>query len=141
MLIRLTKEVRLRSARVLASLYILCVLAPATALAFTDGPTAVHCLISTHGMSGAHEHPDVIHTHADGTTHHHHHDGGATQQKSDSDGKGHPGNCCGLFCMTALPSDATIALAAPVQFTLALPALDNGLAGRGPERINRPPIT
>jgi hypothetical protein len=139
MSVRLTTKYRIRAAIALALLYAFCVLAPSAALAFVDGPIAFHCLTEQHGFAGTHDHGGPPHVPADGTTHHHH-DGGGTPKHSDADGKSHPGNCCGLFCMTALAADAALTLASPVNFTFARPALDDHLTGRGPDRINRPPI-
>jgi hypothetical protein len=139
MLSGLTKAFRRKAAIAFAALYALCVLAPAVALAFVDGPTAVHCLTDQHGMARAHDHEGTVHGHADGTAHRHH-DGGGAHEHSEADGKSHAGNCCGLFCLTALAGDAIAALSTPVRFTLTAPAPDDRLTGRGPDRINRPPI-
>src|SRR3954462_78833 len=88
---------RWRAAVALAALYALCVLAPHAALAFTHA--AAHCLTEPHGA--AHVHAPVKparHVHADDTEHDHH--GGAPDKPSD--GKSVSGNCCGLFCVSAL---------------------------------------
>jgi hypothetical protein len=138
MLSRLTKGYRIKTALALAGFYALCVLAPSVALAFVDGPTATHCLTDQHGIASPHDHGSV-HVHADGTTHHHH-DSGAAHEHSDGDGKSPADNCCGLFCMNALAA-AAVTLTTPAHFIFAAPTLDDHLAGRGPDRINRPPIT
>jgi hypothetical protein len=135
----LTRSFRIRTAIALAAVYAFCVLAPAAALAFMDGPAAVHCLTDQHGIAAPHANDGDTHVHADGTSHRHHAND-ATHQDSNGGGKSHPGNCCGLFCMTALSADPTLVLSAPVRFTFAAPALDERIAGRGPDRINRPPI-
>ena len=145
MLTRLRKPFRLKAAITIAALYALCVLAPNVALAFGEG--TAHCL--TEGTA-AHVHQAraeaPAHVHADGTTHHHgdaiaHDDHGSVPHKhSDSDGKNHSGTCCGLFCISAMPAAPVASLPAPPK------AASHGfghvyeLAGRGPTRINRPPI-
>jgi hypothetical protein len=139
MLSGLTKKSRIRAAIALALLYAFCVLAPSAALAFVDGPTAFHCLTVQHGFAGTHDHGGPAHVHGDGTTHHHR-DSGGTPERSDADGKSPPGNCCGLFCVSALAGEAALTLASPVHFTFAAPAGDDHVTGRDPDRINRPPI-
>jgi len=147
MLSGLTKRLRLRAALVLVALYALCILAPHAAMAFGNG--AAHCL--TEDMSAAHVHrakaEPVSHTHADGVVHthgdqapHKHADGSAPHKNSDADGKNHGGTCCGLFCVSAIALDADMALAAPLAHSLNLPGLHESLAGRGPDRLIRPPI-
>jgi hypothetical protein len=137
MLTGLAKGYRIKAALALAGLYALCVLAPSVALAFVDGPTAAHCLTDQHGVVSPDDHGSV-HVHADGTSHRHH-DSSAEHGDSDGDGKSPAGNCCGLFCMNALAA-AAVTLTTPAHFIFAAPTLDDHLAGRGPDRINRPPI-
>ena len=134
---RLTRGCRIRAVLALAVLYAFCVLAPSMALAFADGPTAFHCLTDQHGIAGSHDHGGKVHVHADGAAHRHH-DGGTHEDSGR--GKSPPGNCCGLFCMSALAGAATAGLVAPVHFTFAAPVRDEDFAGRGPDRIDRPPI-
>jgi hypothetical protein len=135
----LTRTFRIRTAIALAAVYALCVLAPAAALAFMHGPAAVHCLNDQHGIATSHAHDGDMHVHADGTTHRHHANG-ATHGHSDSGGTSHPADCCGLFCMAALTTEPAVTLGNPEHFSVVGPALDDDVAGRGPDRINRPPI-
>ena len=137
MLSGLNKGMRLRAAVMLTVLYAICVLAPSAALAFS--PRAAHCLTGTQTM--AHVHPvseqATAHAHDDDTAHSHA-DAGATNP-SQSDEKGRSGDCCGLFCASALahaPIEALPALHTPA---LAGPALTFQLHGCGPDRIHRPP--
>jgi hypothetical protein len=133
MLSRLNKSIRIRAAVALAVAYSFCVLAPAVALAFTDGDHAAHCLTDHHGMA-ADQHGGTAHMHADGQAHHH------PDGASNADGKAHPGNCCGLFCMTALAHDPQVPLLV-LSHASAVPfPADMGLPSRGPDRINRPHI-
>jgi hypothetical protein len=146
MLLRLTKSFRIKAAIAVALLYALCVLAPSAALAFADSSMVAHCLTEQHGMAKPHDHGGKphdhggkTHVHDDGTAHHHG-DHGATANDSEADKQGHSGSCCGLFCMSALAAEAVAALGDPLPFSLLVPAVSRDLAGRGPDRINRPPI-
>ena len=132
MLSGLNKKFRLKAALALAALYAFCVLLPHAALALTHGGT--HCLTEPH----VHQRPaPKIHVHADGVTHTHPDD---TNHHSDTDGK-NSGNCCGLFCITALAHEPVLAIAAPMISASVGPGLDDALAGRGPDLIKRPPRT
>jgi hypothetical protein len=138
MLAGVSKRFRLKAAAVLAALYALCVLAPPAALALTH--VAAHCLTEPHGA--AHVHPQSVkaakHVHADGTEHEHH-GAGAPDQHPEHDGISH-GNCCGLFCVSALADAGAAALAAPATAGPVEPGALSQLAGHEPDRINRPPI-
>jgi hypothetical protein len=138
MLSSLTRRCRRAAAAIFAALYAICLVVPAAALAFVDAPTALHCFTDQHGIAAAHDHDATVHVHADGTTHRHADEG--TNKPSDNGGRSHPADCCGLFCMTALATEASVQLGTPVHFRFAAPALDEDVAGRGPDRINRPPI-
>jgi hypothetical protein len=139
----LTKTLRVKAAIVLAVLYALCVLAPAVAFALSDNPAIAHCL--TEGHVGVHEHgakPDhggKLHVHADGTAHQHH-DDGAASQPSGNDGKAAIATCCGLFSVVAIPGEPVPSFGLDSLASVVLPVLGEALSGRGPERINRPPI-
>ena len=137
MLSALTKTFRAKAATVLAVLYALCILAPSVAFAFSDNPAVAHCL--TEGHVGPHDHGGKVHVHADGTAHEHHDDGAAPQPAGD-DGKTPVATCCGLFSVVAIPdeSDVNLGLYSPASVVIPVPA--EALSGRGPERINRPPI-
>ena len=139
MLSGLSKRFRLKAAIALAALYAFCVLAPHAALALTN--VAAHCLTEPHGAAHVHNAPAKAakHVHADGVEHSH--DGAsAPNEHSDGDGKSHSGNCCGLFCVTALSHGPAPALFAPPAAPRVGPGAFYHLAGCGPDRINRPPI-
>ena len=142
MLSAVAKTVRIRAAIVLAGLYALCILAPAAAFAFSDNPAVAHCLteghVGVHEHSGKHDHGN-IHVHTDGTTHQHHDDGAAPQPSGD-DGKSPMATCCGLFSVVAIPGELVPSLGFHSLASVVLPSPDETLSGRGPERINRPPI-
>jgi hypothetical protein len=161
MLSAVAKTVRIRAAITLAALYALCILAPAAAFAFSDNPAVAHCLteghVGIHEHSGKHDHGGTAHVHADGTTHQHHadgtahrhhadgtahqhHDDGAAPQPSGDDGKAPIATCCGLFSVVAISGEPVPSLGFYSLASVVLPPPGEALSGRGPERINRPPI-
>ena len=130
------KTVRVKAAIVLAALYALCILAPAAAFAFSTNPHVAHCL--TEGHVGIHDHGGKVHVHADGSAHHLDHDGAAPPPGDDE--KSRVASCCSLFSVVALPGEPGPSLGLYNPASIVLPALTDALSGRGPERINRPPI-
>ena len=138
----LTKTLRVKAAIVLAVLYVLCILAPAVAFALSDNPAVAHCLteghVGVHDHGAQHEHGGQLHVHADGTTHQHHDDGTAPPPAADD--KGPIASCCGLFSVVAIAGELVPSFGFDSLASVVLPALGEALSGRGPERINRPPI-
>src|SRR6516225_9019268 len=104
-----------KTLRVKAALYTLCILAPAVAFALSDNPAVAHCLIEGH--VGVHDH---------GANH--------------DDGKAAIATCCGLFSVVAIPGEPVPSFGLDSLASVVLPVLGEALSGRGPERINRPPI-
>ena len=143
MLSVLTKTFRVKAAIVLAALYTLCILAPSAAFAFSTNPGVAHCLteghVGMHDHGAKHEHGGKLHVHADGTAHQHH-DDGAVPQPSGNDGKAAIATCCGLFSVVAIPGEPVPSFGFESLASVVLPVLGEALSGRGPERINRPPI-
>ncbi len=143
MLSTLTKTFRAKAAIIVAVLYALCVLAPAVAFALSDNPAIAHCLteghVGVHDHGAKHEHGGKLHVHADGTAHQHD-DDGAVPQPSRDDGKAAIATCCGLFSVVAIPGEPVPSFGLDSLASVVLPALGEALSGRGPERINRPPI-
>lgn len=123
MLIALRTGLRFRLAILLAAFASLCFVAPPAVLAFGHGSATADCMA----------HADMLHhgNAAPGIKHHGDHSvpSGAHQH-----------SCCGLFCMSALAEDngaiEPIAIA-----SAAFPSLNLTLFSRGPERLNRPPIS
>jgi hypothetical protein len=136
MLSAFAKTVRVKAAIVLAALYTLCILAPSAAFAFSTSPGVAHCL--TEGHVGIHDHGGKVHVHADGTAHHHNHDGAAPP--SGDDEKSRVASCCSLFSVVAIPGEPGLSLGLYSPASTVLSVLADALSGRGPERINRPPI-
>jgi hypothetical protein len=156
MLSALTRSFRARAAIVIAALYALCSIAPAAAFAFSNNPAVSHCLIEGHvgmhnsaGMhdpgaahdhGAAHEHGGAVHVHADGSAHQHHDDGAPPQHSGDDD-KARVATCCGLFSVVAIADESIPSLGLYSLASAVLPVVGEALSGRGPERINRPPIS
>ena len=114
-----------------------------------NGETAMHAaalknlpkviqFLADHGAKP--EHGGKLHVHADGTAHQHHDDGAAPQAPAD-DGKGPIASCCGLFSVVAIPGEPVPSFGLDSLASVVLPVFGEALSGRGPERINRPPIT
>jgi hypothetical protein len=155
MLLRLTRSFRVKAAMAVAALYAFCILLPATAFAVADGRMAPPCLIDDLAVLSEHDHGGVdhgamarqhgdSHDHAAATAHHHHGDEANTASAPQGDpdhGKSRPGECCGLFPMVALAGGLRAPLAPPRLTSSEIPAPSDALAGRGPDRIIRPPIT
>ena len=129
------KAFRVKAAIVLAAVYALCIVAPSAAFAFSANPSVAHCL--TEGHVGVHDHGNV-HVHADGTAHQHEHDG--TAPPSGDDEKSRVASCCSLFSVVAIPGEPGLSPGLYGPGSIVLPILADALSGRGPERINRPPI-
>jgi hypothetical protein len=141
----INKAVRCRLACASAALYALCVLVPAAASAFAGA--AAHCLTET---GPAHVHragvePVKPHIDDDGPAHSHaassphEHAGGEAPHDRDAGGES-GGNCCGLFCVSAIGQRSPDFTATRIVATHAACALAVVLTGRSPDRIDRPPI-
>jgi hypothetical protein len=142
-----TRRFRVKAAIALVALYAVCILAPSAAFALSSNPSLAHCLtedhvapvVHDHGTAHAHEHAGMTHQHADGSTHQHHHHG-APQKHSGGDGKTPVPSCCGLFSVVAIADEPGVVLGSSGHASRLVPALRDTLNGRGPDRINRPPI-
>jgi hypothetical protein len=142
MLTWLTKRCRFRAAIACSAIYAICVVAPSMALAFADSAVAAHCLTED-SRSLAHMHAQgdaggVAHAHDDGTMHKHTADA-APALDDEGDQTKQAGSCCGFFCFVAVTGDLEVAVGQPLHVSV-LPVLSDHLDGRGPNRINRPPI-
>lgn len=156
MFVLLTTARRLRAGRLLALIYLLCVLAPGLSFALNgDSPTA-H---SNVGMVHVHIHEPVQHLHKDGPLHvhfpvAHSHSGDAGQDSvlqsvaitetpapdkvphKSSDAK-----CCGQLCLSGLPANV-IDIVKPAAPTSAC-SIENyrGVTDNAHARLYRPPIS
>lgn len=124
---------------------------PSAAVALGDGGHPAHCLTDEQlGLPHQHQHDDgpghvgahahgqpLVHLHEDGTVHRH---TNASRQSGPSDRDGGAGACCGLFGLTALAVDPQLDLGPPSRHASIFSMSFEELSGRGPDRINRPPI-
>jgi hypothetical protein len=139
MLLVLSKTFRIKAAIAVALVYGVCILMPSAAFALAAHDLAAHCLIEDHGFAAPSHHGVASHVHADGVTHHHS-EGGTSHKQTNEDGKGHAANCCGLFSVVAISGEPGIALSARALTSVPFAVLREAFSGRGPDRINRPPI-
>jgi len=140
MFVRLTRPVRAKAGWFAALLYLFCVLAPGVALALGD---AASCLVHQSGMAAAaHVHAATA-SHEHGEIHQHRADTGDAPQehtKHQHDGKGSPGPCCAMLCLSAIAADLP-AIAKPVQpISLCVSENLQRLPGKAPPLLYRPPI-
>jgi hypothetical protein len=127
---------RVRSARLLAALFLICILAPSAAFAFGDGSRAAHCLTDTAVAAHVHKKSDVgAGAHDHGTAADHQHTG-------DTDGgTAADQQCCGLFCLSSLPT-TVVGLEEPDPPTsLAITMIAQGIKASEPGCLYRPPIS
>jgi hypothetical protein len=142
---RSSRSWRAYTASLLAVLYALCVMAPAIALAMGDDVATAHCLngVAVQVAAAPHDHGHD-HGHASGATDAHAHQDNADQaapaHHTDGGGKAQMGSCCGLFCLAGLPSDLGPVVEQTVHASREVLPREDHLIGRGPDRINRPPI-
>jgi hypothetical protein len=129
----------------IAVAYLLCVLAPPVALAFMDSTSAYHCLTTRHQHGAAAQVNDArthishaaAHEHGGRSAHDHdfHHDHG--QKTADTEGVAV--NCCGYFCLSAMPASPVPDCVPTIRIVPVAIAIEDRIAGRGPDRIERPP--
>src|SRR4029078_8763318 len=129
MLVRLSRAKRLRAGRLVALVYLLCVLAPTLSFAMPGSRAVSPCL------AGAEHLPGMIHVHAashidtDGHMHDHaiaHSHVGAPDhapsvqaptgpgQTPSKGSHSSDGKCCGLMCLSALPATLVDAISLSV---------------------------
>lgn len=135
----LTTNLRRRAAILIAVAYAFCVVIPAAALAFGDSPTVFHCLQDKNGMENAAKHGRMSHAHGDGAIQQHA-QSSVPDHHSDQDGKADAGNCCGLFCVSALAHSPSLTFGVVAPASPSVPEIANGLTGRAPGPLHRPPI-
>ena len=158
MFVRLTRAKRLRAGRIIALVYMLCILAPTLSFALPGSQAVSPCLTDANhvpGMMHVHAEAPAAHLHADGHVHDH---AMAHSHASPADGiapiktsvapeqspsKGlhsSDGQCCGLMCLSALP--ATLVEIVTPSVPTASQEVEGYLevADKGPSRHYRPPI-
>lgn len=144
----LTKNLRRRAAIVIAVAYAFCVLAPTAALAVVVSPTVFHCIGALDAKSDAKQVSETR-QHADGSAHHPEQSapddskiqlGGVPDHHSGQD-KSDTGNCCGVFCVSAIAHDPGMTFGQSEPASAAPSGVVTGLIGRAPGPLHRPPIT
>lgn len=135
----LTKNLRKRAAILIAVAYAFCVMAPTAALAVVNSPTVFHCLTATDGVANAAERDSAALAHADAADHQHG-ENNVADHHSSKDGNPNAGSCCGLFCVSALAHDPGLTFVQTAPASAAVATLANGLTGRAPGPLHRPPI-
>jgi len=155
MLSRLTRTKRTTAGRLLALVYLFCVLAPAMSFAFADGARAAPCLTEDeHGMGIVHEHVGAVAQHVhDGHSHDH---GSSAVASASDDGqtpaatkgsspldhhKSSGGQCCGMVCVSALPATVTEFVAPSAPTSRCGSEIYRNVAGNSPPTLYRPPIS
>lgn len=151
----------MRAGKILASLYMLCVLMPALSYAFADGARAAPCLTDPdHAMGIMHVHETaagtVQHVHQEGHDHGdhakagHHGDVQASgKQSADMQLPSHPGDghkapgaqCCGMVCVTAMPASVTEFVAPSAPISRCASETYRSVVGNSPPTLYRPPIS
>ena len=162
MLARLNKTGRVKAGRLLALVYLLCVVAPGLSFALGDGSRAAPCLLDEHYVMGiAHLHdagaPVVQHVHADGQMHEHaapHARSGTAVGHADMKPAAEPAltpvgdehkaagaQCCGMVCMSALPAPLVEVVRPSVPTSRCANEIYRGVAENTPPTHYRPPIS
>jgi hypothetical protein len=139
--VRVGKSARVVAGRLIALIYLFCVLAPGAAPAFGSGPTP--CFdVEFPAIPAA-----VTHTHAEGTLRdhggmhlHHHANAAGVPAKHDHDGKSLPGPCCAMLCVTALAADLPVIVKPSLPISICVHDAYQTVRGRAPPVLYRPPI-
>lgn len=126
--------------------YLFCVLVPAAALAWGSGPAP--CLVNDalladlvpahHQMQANHDH-GAHHDHA-GMHAHHHTAAQDAPAGHHHDGKGNPGPCCAMMCVSALPADLPSIAKPTLPITACTPDIVVSVHNETPPLLYRPPI-
>ena len=128
--------------------YLLCVLVPPAALAWVGNSQAYHCLTKQHEFAaGGHAQTEVYHARA----HVHHVAAVQSERTSPHHVTGHKSepkrggsesktvNCCGYFCLSAMPVSLAADVGPVTRVSPHITVVDHSVAGRRPDRIDRPP--
>jgi hypothetical protein len=135
-----------RAAATFAVAYLLCMLAPPLALALADSAEALHCLTARYENrlplvavdKAATPHSHEAHSHHDtaGEQDHLNHDAGAPL----AGGMDVAADCCGYLCLSAIPVGPVPCVGPQERIFTTEARRGESIAGRDPDRIDRPPI-
>lgn len=156
MLVRLGRAKRFRAGRLLALIYMLCVLAPNMSFAFSDGTRDAPCLTDEdHVVGFMHVHeavPVAQHVHEDGREHKH--TGAFSADRADlksaaaetssplgGEHKTHRGQCCGMVCVSALPATFVEFVQPFAPTSRCVSEIYRSVADNAPPTHYRPPIS
>jgi len=135
------KSARVTAGRLVALIYLFCVLAPGAALALGTGSTP--CFdndFPAMPAAATHEHAEgTLHDH-DGMHLHYHADAAGVPAGHDHDGKSLPGPCCALLCISAMPADVPVIAKPSSPISICAPDRYEIARGRAPPVLYRPPI-
>jgi hypothetical protein len=129
---------RSRVAMLMVALYAVCVAAPPAALALSGGAFSSHCISKeSKGAAILHHHDDTdlseennqVAHHDEGTEEH----GNSTKHKQSK-------ICCGISCMSAIPSNFHVATLGELIVVKLHPSDQRIIVGLQPDFLNRPPI-
>ncbi len=142
--------------RLVALAYLVCVLAPSSALAIGDGRLSEHCLFDDgllaafayQGANATAAHASAHHdhlSHSAGPMHVHHHDGSMAGKpvSPEPSRHGHQAidlQCCGMLCVAALPASISDVVIPCPTLAFALRETGGHFAGNLPSLHYRPPI-
>jgi hypothetical protein len=158
MLVRLTRTHRLKAGWILALAYLLCVLAPTISYALPGEHAVAPCLTDDNhvpGMVHVHNEMPAKHFHKDSQVHEH----SATHSHASSDGDhrsvsmgtvgqsapqkaphSSDGQCCGLMCVSALPTNLVDIVTPSVPTAVCEAEGYREVTDNAPSRLYRPPI-
>lgn len=155
MLVRLSGAKRLRAGRLVALVYLLCVLAPTLSFALPGSQAVSPCLASAEHVPGMMHVHAASHDHGDGHMHDHamaHSHAGASdhatavhaeappEQMPSKGSHSHDGKCCGLMCLSALPATLVDVATPSVPRASTEAERFHEVAESGPAEHYRPPI-
>jgi hypothetical protein len=143
MLIRLLRAKRLLVGRLVALIYLVCVLAPGSALASGNARISDHCLFDDAppmASTGHHDHA----SHSAGAMHQHDHGAAFAEKSALPEPPQHHHRtidlqCCAL-CIAALPASISDIVTPCPAHAFALPEAGGHLADNSPPLHYRPPI-
>ena len=146
MLVRLRRAKRLRAGRLVALVYLLCVLAPTLSFALPGSKAVSPCLAVAEHV------PGMMHVHAAShvDTDEHMHDHAMAhpsvqaptvpEQMPSKGSHSSDGKCCGLMCLSALPATLVEIVRPSVPRTSSRVDGYREVADSGPSERYRPPI-
>ena len=141
MLIGLGKSARVLAGRLVAFVYLFCVLAPTAALALGSGPTP--CFdeeMPAVRASMTHQHAGAMSRNSGGMHSVHNAEAGGVPAKHTHHDKNVPGPCCALLCVSAMPTELPALISPSLPVSMCVGEVYRRLHSETPRRLYRPPI-